>query len=301
MCIICIVHVYGDTHICNVSVAILCSSFVITMSMWPSQININQKDVALPAHATQDEILNAMLLWDMPLETYPAKILDAKLKWYIDVPMLKWYIDVPAVPDADPVTVDLQRQAFVVGHIDGAYYSFWNSDEFPLGQFYMMRSKKTNDYMQGCNHTSALCAWLHAKNILKEQYPIEMNWQPFNGSYLCSQPSPKDEILFSDMLPSSEYEAPMELIEDDEDEMLEHPSSNASPSAPAASAAPDAAAPAAAAPAACPEMSMVEADVSDMSDDHDEELDADMNAQQLMGKCNMLINKHKKVKQKQKQ
>ena len=93
----------------------------------------------------------------------------------------------------------------------------------------------------------------------------------------------------------------MVLIEDDEDEMLEHPSSNASPSAPAASAAPGAAAPSAAAPAACPEMSMFEADVSDMADDHDEELDADMNAQQLMGKCNMPINKHKKVKQKQKQ
>ena len=71
---------------------------------------------ALPAHATQDQILNAMLLWKMPLETYPAT-------W--DMPLgrsrLKWYIDVPGVSDADPVTVDLQRQAFVVGHIDGAY------------------------------------------------------------------------------------------------------------------------------------------------------------------------------------
>ena len=92
----------------------------------------------------------------------------------------------------------------------------------------------------------------------------------------------------------------MVLINDDEDEVLEHPSSNASPSAPAASAAPDAAASSAAAPAACPEMSIFEADVSE-SDDHDEELDADMNVQQLMGKCKMLINKHKKVKQKQKQ
>ena len=95
----------------------------------------------------------------MPLETYPAT-------W--DMPLgrsrLKWYIDVPGVSDADPVIVDLQRQAFVVG--DGAYYSFWNSDEFPLGQFHMMRSKKTNDFMQGCNHTSALSAWLDVKNII---------------------------------------------------------------------------------------------------------------------------------------
>ena len=89
-------HVYGDTHICNVSVAILCSRFVITMSRLPSKININPKDVALPAHATQNQILNAMLLWDMPLETYPAKILDAKLKWHIYV---------PAVPDADPISL----------------------------------------------------------------------------------------------------------------------------------------------------------------------------------------------------
>ena len=143
----------------NVSVAILCSNF----GLQAVEIIMSYTLGVLSESATQDEILNALLLWNMPLETYPAKILDAKLKWYIDV---------PAVPDADPVTVDLQRQAFVVGHIDGDYYSFWNSDEFPLGQFYLMRSKKTNDYMQGCNHTSALCAWLHAKNILKEQYPI---------------------------------------------------------------------------------------------------------------------------------
>ena len=126
--------------------------------MWPSNININQKDVALPAHATQDEILNAMLLWDMPLETYPKLILDAKLKWYIHV---------PAVPGADPITVDLQRQAFVVPHIDGAYYSLWNTDEFPLGDFYML-SKRGYGYMKGYNHTSATFAWLHAKQILQE-------------------------------------------------------------------------------------------------------------------------------------
>ena len=126
-------HVYGDTHICNVSVAILCSSFVITMKVWPSKININQHVWALPANATEDEILNAMLCWDMPLETYPFKILDAQLKWHIDV---------PAVPDADAVIVDLQRQAFVIGHIDGAYYSFWNSDEFPLGLFYICVQKR---------------------------------------------------------------------------------------------------------------------------------------------------------------
>ena len=47
-------------------------------------------------------------------------------------------------------------------------------------------------------------------------------------------------------------------------------------------------------------MSICDADVSE-SDDHDEELDAAMNVQQLMGKCKMLIDKHKKVKQKQKE
>ena len=102
---------------------------------------------ALPAHATQDEILNAMLLWDMPLETYPAKILDAKLKWYIDV---------PAVSDADPVTVDLQRQAFVVGHIDGNYYSFGNSDEFPLGQVLVLQTLVAA-LAPSCMHNASTC------------------------------------------------------------------------------------------------------------------------------------------------
>ena len=91
---------YMVTHIRNVSVAILCSSFVITMSMWPSQININQKDVALPAHATQDEILNAFHLLDFPLEAYPKQ--ELKVKW--NIPQ----------PGADDIAVDLQRQALIV-------------------------------------------------------------------------------------------------------------------------------------------------------------------------------------------
>ena len=60
---------------------------------------------------------------------------------------LKWYIHVPAVPDV-LITVDLQRQAFVVPHSDGAYYSLWNTDEFPLGDFHML-PKKGDGYMKG--------------------------------------------------------------------------------------------------------------------------------------------------------
>ena len=80
------------------------------MSMWPSKININQKDGVLSESATQDEILNALLLWDMPLEAYPKEILSAKLVWYIQQ------------PGADDITVDLHLQAFVVPHSDGNYY-----------------------------------------------------------------------------------------------------------------------------------------------------------------------------------
>ena len=101
------------------------------MSMWPSKININQKGGVLSESATQDEILNALLLWDMPLEAYPKEILSAKLVWYVQQ------------PGADDTAADLHLQAFVVPHSDGNYYSFWNKDELPLGNFTLpLKNKK---------------------------------------------------------------------------------------------------------------------------------------------------------------
>ena len=142
------------------------------LSMWPSKININQKDGVLSESATQDEILNALILWEMPLGAYPKEILSAKLVWYIPQ------------PGADDITVDLLLQAFVVPHIDWNYYSFWNKDEFPLGHFTLCKNKM-GKYIKGYNHTSALQAWEHAKQILQEQYPMDFHWLTFQG---VSQP-----------------------------------------------------------------------------------------------------------------
>ena len=103
------------------------------MSMWPSKININQNDGVLSECATQDEILNALLLWDVPLEAYPKEILSAKLVWYVQQPGA----------DGIHITVDLHLQAFVVPHNGGHYYSFWNKDELPLGNFTLpLKNKK---------------------------------------------------------------------------------------------------------------------------------------------------------------
>ena len=144
------------------------------MSMWPSKININQKDGVLSESATQDEILNALLLWDMPLEAYPKEILSAKLVWYIPQEL------------TDDITVDLHLQAFVVPHSDGNYYSFWNKDELPLGNVTLPLKNKKGKYMTGYNHTSATLAWVHAKQILQGQYPMyNMHWLTFQG---VSQP-----------------------------------------------------------------------------------------------------------------
>ena len=82
------------------------------MSMWPSKININQKDGVLSESATQVEIWNALLLWDMPLEAYPKEILSAKLVWYVQQPGA----------DGIHITVDLHLQAVVVPHSCGNYY-----------------------------------------------------------------------------------------------------------------------------------------------------------------------------------
>ena len=140
------------------------------MSMWPSKININQKDGVLSESATQDEILNALLLWDMPLEAYPKEILSAKLVWYIQQ------------PGADDIIVDLHLQAFVVPHSDGNYYSFWNKDELPLGNFTLPLKNKKGKYMTGYNHTSATLAWVHAKQVLAwVHYPMELHWPTFQG------------------------------------------------------------------------------------------------------------------------
>ena len=92
------------------------------MSMWPSKININQNDGVLSECATQDEILNALLLWDVPLEAYPKEILSAKLVWHVQQPGA----------DGIHITVDLHLQAFVAPHNGGHYYSLWNKDELPL-------------------------------------------------------------------------------------------------------------------------------------------------------------------------
>ena len=153
------------------------------MSMWPSKININQKDGVLSESATQDEILNALLLWDMPLEAYPKEILSAKLVWYIPQ------------PGVDDITVDVQLQAFVVPHSDGNYYSFWNKDELPLGSFTLIKSKNgkihhpvpDEEYTTGYNHTSATLAWVDAKEFLQRQYKIALDWNLFQGFHQVSR------------------------------------------------------------------------------------------------------------------
>ena len=116
--------------------------------MWPSKININQKDGVLSESATDMEILDALLLWDMPLEAYPKRILSAKLVWYIPQEL------------TDDITVDLLLQAFVVPHSDGNYYSFWNNDEFPLGNITLCKNKKwqMHERLQPCNSMVGLGA-----------------------------------------------------------------------------------------------------------------------------------------------
>ena len=96
--------------------------------------------------ATQDEILNALRLWDMPLEAYPKKMLSAKLVWYIPQ------------PGAGDIAVDLHLQAFVVPHGDGNYYSFWNKDALPLGNLDHFGIWILDKYMTSYNHTSATLA-----------------------------------------------------------------------------------------------------------------------------------------------
>ena len=105
------------------------------MSMWPSKINTNQKDGVLSENATQDDILNALLLWDMHLEAYPKEILSAKLVWYVQQ------------PGAEDIAVDLHLQAFDVPHSDGISYSCWNKDELPRGNFTLPLKNKKGKYM----------------------------------------------------------------------------------------------------------------------------------------------------------
>ena len=127
--------------------------------MQVSKSTINMKP-CLPLDATAAQIRMALKVWDFPLIAYPRKILDAKLEWYI-----------PG-PNADDITVDLQRQVFIVDLIDGTYYSCWNSDDFPLGDVHMLSNKcytKGNGFMKGYNHTSATDAWLHAQQVLHDQ------------------------------------------------------------------------------------------------------------------------------------
>ena len=82
--------------------------------MWPKKVNINQKDGILSnLNASQDEILNALLLWNMPLEAYPKELKSAKLVWYIPQ------------PGAGDIAVDVHMQAFGVQYNKGIYYSFW--------------------------------------------------------------------------------------------------------------------------------------------------------------------------------
>ena len=88
------------------------------MSMWPSKININQKDGVLSESATQDEILNALLLWNMPLEAYPKEMFIPDQTWSAT---LVWCVRQPGAGD---IFVDLHVQAFVVPHSGGNYHSF---------------------------------------------------------------------------------------------------------------------------------------------------------------------------------
>ena len=120
----------------------------------------------LPQNPTQEEILEALQLWCMPEKAYPH---DDKLD-------VNYTLKSKGLPK---IHVHLRRQAFVTQPKTQkhSYFSFWATEEFPIGPVDNPMPPGQCVPHRGYNHTSATLAFGEAKLLAGwEQDVFAVEW-----------------------------------------------------------------------------------------------------------------------------
>ena len=138
----------------------------------------------LGQESTDDQILEALQLWGMPLEAYPPDGLALNYTIKSSQSGL----------NVGKIHVHLLRQAFVTqpkteGH---SFFSFFNTPEYPIGVVQNPLSIGNNVQHKGYNHSSAVLALGEAKLLAGwEQEVFALEWtQQFDLHRQPDQPFP---------------------------------------------------------------------------------------------------------------
>ena len=128
-----------------------CASNMASMGCYP--ISPYSFEPVLPPDATKEQILEALQLWDVPIEAYP----HAK-RWDVN------YI-VNSPPDLPKIHVHLLRQCFVTKPKTQrhSYFSFFATGEFPIGPVDNPIPPGQNVPHRGYNHSNAKVAFGEAQ------------------------------------------------------------------------------------------------------------------------------------------
>ena len=184
----------------------------------------------LSPDSTPKEIEEALKMWGMPEEAYPADgnfVVNYKLT---------------SSPRLPAIHVHLLRQAFATKPVtqNHSFFSFFNTQEFPIGPVDNPFGIGTNVQHRGYNHSSATLALGEAKLLAGWEHDVfAVEWtQQFQSTKELNQPFPPilSNFIFvtwpslslclgPNMEPGPEYQDPDEVVKVGDEAKTEYPKS----------------------------------------------------------------------------
>ena len=164
-----------------------CASNMASMGCYP--ISPYSFEPVLPPDATKEQILEALQLWDVPIEAYP----HAK-RWDVN------YI-VNSPPDLPRIHVHLLRQCFVTKPKTQrhSYFSFFATGEFPIGPVDNPIPPGQNVPHRGYNHCNAKVAFGEAQILAGWKTEVfALEW--FQQFHLHKQPDEPFPYILKDFI-----------------------------------------------------------------------------------------------------